>query len=113
MSCVKVELVSSVWKTVSLDTWIDLLITDDHETLLNTVQLQIQSFYTTSNIQYFTVYISLVKLLLAKLTKLEEVPYSTIITVFYIHKMAACCLGILDEGKAAFEDTQYYGIVRT
>jgi len=75
------------------------------ETLVNTAWLQIESFFFSHNFKYF-----LVKLL-AQLTKWEKVSYSTIITVFLINKMAACCLGIQSEGKAAVEDTQYSGII--
>jgi len=36
---------------------------------------------------------------------------STIITVFYIDKMASCCLGVQGEGKAEVEGTQSSGII--
>jgi hypothetical protein len=72
------------------------------ETLVNTAWLQIQS---SSQIQVCTTcYKSLVKLLLAELTKWEKVCYSNITTAFCINKMASCCLDVQGEGKAAVED---------
>ena len=80
------------------------------ETLVNTVSFQIHSFFSQLQI-YTTCYKSLVKLLLAELTKLENVTYSTIITVFCINKMAACTLGVQSGGKVEVEDTQSSGII--
>jgi hypothetical protein len=78
------------------------------ETLVNTVWLQIQS---SSQIQVRTTcYKSLVKLLLAQLTKWEKVCKCTIIRVFCMDKMASCCLGVQREGKAEI-DTQSSGII--
>jgi len=47
---------------------------------------------------YTTSYKSLVKLLLAWLTRMGKAPNSTIITGFYINKMAFCSLHLEDEG---------------
>ena len=94
-------------KTVGTDSSFTQMMT--RETFVNTVWLQIQS---SSQIQVCTTCNkSLVKPLLAELTKWEKVCYSIIITAFCIHKMASCCLDVQGEGKAAVEDPQSSGII--
>jgi len=96
-NCAKVELVSNVWKSVkhrivnpfSYSWWPQRLHWIPYSCKFRIFSLL--QLYTTS-------YKSLVKLLLAWLARTGKAPNSTIITGFYINKMAFCSLHVQDEG---------------
>ena len=99
VSHIILELVSSVCKDETLDTyWLHFHIADDQRDsneycIVSNSKLP----PPPQNSKYITTcYKSLVKLLV-ELTKWKNIPYSTIITVFCIYKMAACTVGVKNE----------------